>query len=114
MLTKHQKSLQPSMTCGAFKRAARRHRLAIPGMVASLLVLGAPVQAEEEPPLGQINENFRVLGELRGRLEGFDFFQPAPNPAKGVTGNENDYVFGALRARLGVAMTTPWADGLVQ
>ncbi|MGZ8248682.1 alginate export family protein, partial [Methylomagnum sp.] len=47
-------------------------------------------------------------------LEGFDFFQPAPNPAKGVTGNENDYVFGALRARLGVAMTTPWADGLVQ
>lgn len=70
--------------------------------------------AAEEPPLGQINENFRVLGELRGRMEGFDFFQPALNPAKGVTANQNDYVFGALRARLGVAMTTPWVDGLIQ
>jgi len=81
-------------------------------LLASLLP--QTVRAEEEPPLGQINPNIRVLGELRGRLEGFDFFQPALNRAKDVKVNDNDYLFGALRARLGIAMTTPWVDGLVQ
>ncbi|NJD08070.1 MAG: hypothetical protein FIA97_16480 [Methylococcaceae bacterium] len=87
----------------------------LPGLcLAASLIPGSAAWAEEEPPLGQINQNFRVLGELRGRLEGFDFFKPALNPAKGIVANQNDYVFGALRARLGVAMTTPWVDGLVQ
>jgi hypothetical protein len=82
---------------------------------ACLAVLpSATAFAAEEPPLGQITPNFRVLGELRGRFEGFDFFKPALNPATGVTANQNDYAFGALRARLGVAMNTPWVDGLVQ
>lgn len=70
--------------------------------------------AEEDPPLGQITPNFRVLGELRGRSESTDFFKPALDPGKGVVANENDYTFGALRARLGIAMNTPWVDGLVQ
>lgn len=83
-------------------------------VLATSLLCAMTAQADEAPPLGQINENFRVLGELRGRVEGFDFFQPALNKATGVTANENDYVFGALRARLGVAMSTPWVDGLIQ
>jgi hypothetical protein len=83
-------------------------------VAASLLPVGFPVWAEEEPPLGQITPNIRVLGELRGRYEATDFFKPALNPATGVTANNNDYDFGALRARLGVALTTPWVDGLVQ
>jgi hypothetical protein len=83
-------------------------------LLAASLLSGLPVQAAEEPPLGQITPNFRVLGELRGRAESFDFFKPALNPAQGVTANENSYSFGALRARLGLAMNTPWVDGLVQ
>lgn len=82
--------------------------------MAAALLPGVAAQAEEEPPLGQITPNFRVLGELRGRSESFDFFKPALDPAKGVIGDENRYTFGALRARLGLAMTTPWVDGLVQ
>lgn len=81
--------------------------------LAAALCSGA-VEAADEPPLGQINPNFRVLGELRGRVESFDFFKPKLDAVKGVTGDENAYSFGALRARLGVAMTTPWVDGLVQ
>lgn len=64
--------------------------------------------------MGQISPNFRILGELRGRWEAFDFFKPALNPARGVTGDQNEYSFGALRTRLGIAMTTPYVDGLVQ
>lgn len=82
--------------------------------VASSLLPGIVAHAAEEPALGQITPNFRVMGELRGRSESFDFFKPALNPAKGITANENSYTFGALRARLGVAMATPWVDGLVQ
>jgi hypothetical protein len=83
-------------------------------IAAVLLPVGSPAWAEEEPPLGQITPNLRVLGELRGRYEAFDFFKPALNPAAGVTANDNDYGFGALRARLGIALTTPYVDGFVQ
>jgi hypothetical protein len=83
-------------------------------LLPALLGPGAPaLAAEAERPFGQIDEHFKVQGELRGRWEGFDFFQPALNPAKGVTGDQNAYSFGALRARLGIAMNTPWVDGLV-
>ena len=81
--------------------------------LAALFRPDSAALAADEPPLGQITHNFRVLGELRGRSESVDFFQPELNPAKGVLGNQNDYSFGALRARLGLAMNTPWADGLV-
>ena len=89
-----------------------RLRLALLG--AALAFPGVPASAEEEPPLGRINDSFRVLGELRGRSESFDFFKPALNKAAGVTANQNDYTFGGLRARLGVAMSSAWVDGLVQ
>jgi hypothetical protein len=105
-------------------RALARRTSLLPGSGQRLAWLGAAlallpswsaqVQAGEEPPIGQINENFRVLGDLRGRSESWDFFKPALNKAAGITANQNDYTFGALRARLGIAMTTPWADGLVQ
>lgn len=72
-----------------------------------------PIWADEEPPLGQITPNVRILGELRGRYEGFDFFQPKLNPKGGVIGNQNDYGFGALRARLGVNVTSDYVDALV-
>ena len=75
--------------------------------LAALFRPDSAALAADEPPLGQITPNFRVLGELRGRSESVDFFQPELNPAKGVLGNQNDYSFGALRARLGLAMNTP-------
>jgi hypothetical protein len=84
------------------------------GMAGAMFVIGSSAWAEDEPPLGQITPNLRILGELRGRYEVFDFFQPALDPARGVTANDNDYGFGALRARLGVALTTPYVEGLVQ
>lgn len=89
-------------------------RLVRLGIMSILSALGPSAFAEEEPPLGQISPNFRVLGELRGRVEVTDFFKPELDPKKGVTGNENDYAFGGLRARLGVAMNTPYFDGLIQ
>ena len=82
--------------------------------VVSLLLIEPPLFAEDEPPLGQITPNLRILGELRARYEAFDFFKPALNPAAGVTANDNDYDFGALRARLGIALDTPYLEGLVQ
>ncbi len=100
--------------CRAKPRSAIGRRGILVGAMLALLPLAPPAWAEEEPPLGQINENFRVLGELRGRSESFDFFKPAIDKAKGVTANQNDYTFGALRARLGVAMNTAWVDGLLQ
>jgi hypothetical protein len=96
---------QPALSCaGGWWRAT----------LAAALCSASAAQAAEEPPLGQINPNFRILGELRGRVESFDFFKPTLDAVKGVTGDENAYSFGSLRARLGVAMTTPWVDGLVQ
>lgn len=84
-------------------------------LIASLLGPAFPAQAADaDPPLGQIGDHFRVQGELRGRWEGTDFFKPELNPTKGVIGNQNAYSFGALRARLGVAMNTPYIDGMVQ
>ncbi len=73
-----------------------------------------PLMAAEEPPIGQINDYLRITGELRGRYEAYDFFQPALNPAKGITANNNDYSFGGIRARVGVALTSPYVDGFVQ
>jgi hypothetical protein len=72
------------------------------------------VSAAEQPPWGQINDYLRITGELRGRYEAFDYFKPALDPTRGVVDNKNDYSFGALRARLGIALTTPYLDGFVQ
>jgi hypothetical protein len=79
-----------------------------------LLSSGLPVRADEAPPIGRINEYIRITGDLRGRYEAVDFFKPAPDPAAGVVDNNNDYGLGAVRARIGVAVTTPHADGFVQ
>ena len=70
--------------------------------------------AEEDQPLGQITPNFRVMGEMRARYEGFDFFQPKLNPKAGVVGDQNNYSFGAIRARLGVNFTSDYLDSFVQ
>jgi hypothetical protein len=42
-------------------------------------------------------------------MEVNNFFQPEP-----AVNNNNDYVFGGVRARLGAAVTTRWIDGFVQ
>lgn len=78
-----------------------------------LLWAGPQALAEEEPPLGQITPNIRILGDLRARYEGNDFFQPKITQP-GVVGNHNDYSFGAIRARLAVSATTDWLDAFVQ
>jgi hypothetical protein len=57
----------------------------------------------------QLTPYLRLTGELRGRAELNDFFKPSP-----ALNNNNEYVFGATRARLGLALTTPLVAGLVQ
>jgi (2Fe-2S) ferredoxin len=105
---------QPSLSSKPKPASRFVFRPTVAAGLAALLLPGLAARAAEEPPLGQITPNFRVLGELRGRSESNDFFRPALNPAKGITANGNDYTFGGLRARLGVAMNTPWVDGLLQ
>lgn len=83
------------------------------GLTIMALQTALPVAADEAP-IGQINEYLRITGDLRGRYEAYDYFKPGLNPAKGVTANNNDYGFGALRARIGVALNTPYLDGFVQ
>ncbi len=76
--------------------------------VGIVLISGATL-AEEPKPLGQINNYLRVTGELQGRYEKWDYFQPSP-----AENNNNDYDFWALRARLGILLTTSFLDGYVQ
>jgi hypothetical protein len=57
----------------------------------------------------QLTENIRLTGELRGRYEAYDFFQPGP-----AVNNNNEYDFWALRARLGVLATSRYVDGYAQ
>ncbi|WAK02406.1 hypothetical protein [Methylobacter sp. YRD-M1] len=47
------------------------------------------VRAEDagKPALGQLTENIRLTGELRGRYEAYDFFQPGP----AVNNNKNNF-----------------------
>lgn len=94
---------------GRFKSAIGR--MSVLGGVA-LMASGA-VFAEDEPPIGQITPNIRIMGEMRARYEGYDFFQPT-NTGGAVRNNQNDYSFGAIRARLGVLATTDWLDAFVQ
>ncbi len=79
-----------------------------------ILFAGPQALADEEVPIGQITPNFKVTGELRGRYEGFDYFQPKLNPKGGVVANQNNYSFGALRARLGVGFTSDYLDAFLQ
>ncbi|TAN46930.1 MAG: hypothetical protein EPN21_19010 [Methylococcaceae bacterium] len=96
-----------------FRQAALRR----PALLCSLPLLCAcslPLHAEEERPWGQITDNLRISGDLRGRVETWDYFEPALNPATGVINNNNDYTFGALRARLAVAFNSSILDAFVQ
>ena len=79
-----------------------------------MLFAGSQALADDEEPLGQVTPNLRVTGELRARYEGTDYFQPNLNPKRGVTANQNDYSFGALRARLGVGFTSDYLDAFLQ
>lgn len=79
------------------------------------VAIGRAAFAEDEPPLGQITPNFRVLGDMRARYEGFDFFQPKSTAAGGApSNNQNDYSFGSIRARLGASFTSDWLDAFAQ
>jgi len=89
-------------------------RLASVLITGFILPSGLPALGAEDKPLGQITPNVRITGDLRGRYEVFDFFKPALDARRGIRNNNNDYGFGALRARLGVALTTPYVDGFVQ
>ena len=79
-----------------------------------MLFAGSQALADDEEPLGQVTPNIWVTGELRARYEGTDYFQPNLNPKRGVTANQNDYSFGALRARLGVGFTSDYLDAFLQ
>jgi hypothetical protein len=60
-------------------------------------------------PIGQINEYLRLMGELYGSHETWNFFRPDP-----AINNNNDYGLWAARARLGALLTTPYIDGYAQ
>lgn len=92
---------------GERARCARRVTLA--SSLAWMALTGQAAIAQAPPPLVQLTPYLRLTGELRGRVEFNDFFRPAP-----ARNNDNEYVFGATRARLGVVLTTPLIDGLVQ
>ncbi len=68
-------------------------------------------EAVENPkkPWGQLNDNWRISGELMGAYENWDYFQPSP-----AKNNDNDYDLGVVRARLGLEMKTALVDGFVQ
>lgn len=78
-------------------------------LAAALALWWTPCGAEAPTPLGQITEWLRISGEFRGRVEYNDFFQPAP-----AADNDNEYVFGGARMRLGAAVTTSWIEAFVQ
>jgi hypothetical protein len=67
------------------------------------------VWPEGPKPFGQIPDWLRLTGELRGRVEYNNFFQPVP-----ATTTNNEYVFGELRARLGLSVTTKWVEVFAQ
>ncbi|MDD5034903.1 MAG: alginate export family protein [Methylococcaceae bacterium] len=85
----------------------------MPAMAMAVMGWGLPVGpaacVEEAPPWGRIDDQLRITGELRGRYEAWNYFQPKP-----AVNDRNDYDFWALRARLGVLLTTPYLDGYVQ
>lgn len=84
-----------------------KFQLAMTVMV--LLSISRALFAEEKKPLGQLNDYLRITGELQTSYEPWDFFRPAA-PAT-VSGN---YDVWEVRARLGLQLTSPYVDGLVQ
>ncbi|SET34969.1 Alginate export [Nitrosospira multiformis] len=59
--------------------------------------------------IGQVKEYLRLMGELYGSHETWNFFRPDP-----AIDNNNDYGLWAARARLGALLTTPYIDGYAQ
>lgn len=78
----------------------------------ALALLGTAGQAiaADDRPWGQINDNLRITGELRGRYEAWNYFAP---DAASVNDN-NDYGFFAIRARLGALFTSSFLDAYAQ
>lgn len=97
----------------ALKREQIGYKSGTAIIIAGFLVISFfahQVKAETAPekPLGQLTDNLRLTGEFRARAEIFDFFQPV-----GIN-NNNDYSYWALRARLGLELTSEYVDGYVQ
>jgi hypothetical protein len=76
--------------------------------IGALLSISTGLFAEENKPLGQINDYLRLTGELEASYESWNYFQPNPAIAN------NAYDVWELRARLGLMLTTPYVDGYVQ
>lgn len=68
--------------------------------------------AENQKPLGQIVPGLTMTGELRGRYEAWNFFEPGLPSV--TTPTDHEYDFWATRTRLGLKLETDWVDGLVQ
>lgn len=95
---------------------ARKHRMpwCYAGQCLAIVMLVAlwhpfMVWPQEPKPFGQLTDWLRVTGEMRGRIEYNNFFQPDP-----ATNNNNEYTFGELRARFGLSATTKLVDVMVQ
>jgi hypothetical protein len=84
-----------------------KFQLAMTVMV--LLSTSRALFAEEKKPLGQLNDYLRITGELQTSYERWDFFRPAAPTT--VSAN---YDLWEVRARLGLQLTSPYVDGLVQ
>lgn len=77
-------------------------------IIITLLSISTELFAQESKPLGQINEHFRLTGELQTSYEYWDYFRPT-KPAL-----TNSYDLWEVRARLGLQFTSSHIDGFVQ
>jgi hypothetical protein len=76
--------------------------------IVALLSINPELFAEENKPVGQINDHWRVTGELQTSYEFWDYFRPA------TPSLTSSYDLWEVRARLGLQFTSSIVDGLVQ
>ncbi|PKM37293.1 MAG: hypothetical protein CVV06_06580 [Gammaproteobacteria bacterium HGW-Gammaproteobacteria-10] len=80
--------------------------------LATLPIDNETLAAQQEASFGQIAPGLKLTGELRGRYEAWNFFEPGPPSV--IRPTESEYDFWATRIRLGLKLETDWVDGLVQ
>jgi hypothetical protein len=76
--------------------------------IVALLSISTGLFAQENKPLGRINDHWRVTGELQTSYEVWDYFRPA------TPSLTSSYDLWEVRARLGLQFTSAYVDALVQ
>lgn len=96
-------------SCGAMARimAAGLKVLFFYCIVAALLSADSLFAASAEKPLGQINQYLRINGEFLSSYESWNYFRPE-------SAVNNTYDLWILRSRLGLMLSSAFADGFAQ